>query len=102
MRQLITLWEKVLGTPPSEQQFLIWLESHSSEVVRYGILQTAAKNQTMGGTMSDDHRIRFASKVMLTRSARRDDQAANREQLRQEFGNMGAESNPQETRSCEQ
>jgi hypothetical protein len=83
---LINLWAKVLGTPtPSEQQFLIWMESHPSDIVRYGILRAATKNQTMGGTMSADHRIRFACKVMLTASALRKENAANREKLRQEF-----------------
>jgi hypothetical protein len=83
---LKSLWAKVLGQPvPSEQQFLIWMESHPSDVVRYGILRTATKNQTLGGTMSDDHRIRFASKVMLTLSAQREEHATNREKLSQEF-----------------
>ena len=39
----------------------------------------------MGGGMSQDHKIRFASKVMLTLSAQREEHAANRECLRQEF-----------------
>ena len=85
MNNLIDLWAKVLGQPPSEQQFLIWMESHPSDVVRYGILRTATKNQMMGGSMSQDHRIRFASKVMLTLSALRQENATNREKLRQEF-----------------
>ena len=62
MCQLIHLWERTLGTPPAEQQFVIWSESHASDIVRQAILKTATKNQTMGGTMSDDHRIRFASR----------------------------------------
>ncbi len=83
--ELITLWERTLGTPPSEQQFIIWVESHTPDIVRQAILKTATKNQTMGGTMSEDHKIRFASKVMLTLSAQREEQAENREKLRQEF-----------------
>lgn len=83
---LINLWAKTLGKPtPSEQQFVIWMESHPSDVVRYGILRTATKNQMMGGSMSQDHRIRFASKVMLTLSALRQENATNHEKLRQEF-----------------
>jgi hypothetical protein len=83
---LMNLWTKVLGTPtPSEQQFIIWMESHPADVVRHGILKTATKNQTMGSGMSQDHKIRFASKVMLTLSAQREEHAANRECLRQEF-----------------
>jgi hypothetical protein len=85
MRQLINLWERTLGTPPSEQQFVIWSESHDAKIVRQAILKTATKNQQMGGTMSEDHKIRFASKVMLTLSAQREENAANRECLRQEF-----------------
>jgi hypothetical protein len=102
MNNLIELWERVLGTTPSEQQFLIWTESHPSDVVRQGILKTAMKNQQLGGAMTEDHKVRFASKVMLTVIARREEHAANREKLHQECGKVVAESNPQETRSREQ
>jgi hypothetical protein len=83
---LINLWAKTLGTPtPSEQQFIIWMESHPSDVVRYGILRAATKNQTMNGGMCQDHKIRFASKVMLTASALRKENAEKHERVRQEF-----------------
>jgi hypothetical protein len=85
MRQLINLWERTLGKSPAEQQFVIWSESHAVDIVRQAILKTATKNQTMGGTMSEDHKIRFASKVMLTLSAQREENVANREKLSQEF-----------------
>ena len=85
MRELINLWGRTLGPSPAEQQFVIWSESHAATIVRQAILKTATKNQTMGGTMSEDHKIRFASKVMLTLSAQREEHAANRERLRQEF-----------------
>lgn len=85
MHELIELWSKVLGVPPSERQFLIWLETHSSDVVRHGILKAAMKNQQMGGSMTEDHKIRFASKVMLTASAQRKENAANRERLKAEM-----------------
>jgi hypothetical protein len=79
MRELIELWTKVIGTPPSEQQFVIWLESHPAEVVRRGILKAATKNLQMGGTMSQDHAVRFASKVMLTTEASRAEVARQNE-----------------------
>ena len=85
MRELINLWGRTLGKPPAEQQFVIWSESHAATIVRQAILKTATKNQTMGGGMSQDHKVRFASKVMLTLSAQREEHAANRECLRQEF-----------------
>src|SRR5713101_6238915 len=85
MHQLTSLWERTLGTLPAEQQFVIWSESHAANIVRQAILKTATNNQTMGGGMSQDHKIRFASKVMLTLSAQREEHAANREKLRQEF-----------------
>src|SRR5258705_7438433 len=85
MRELINLWERTLGTPPAEQQFIIWLESHSADVVRHGILKAATKNQTMNGGMSQDHKIRFASKEMLTLVALRQENAANHEKFRKEF-----------------
>ncbi len=85
MRQLINLWERTLGTPPADQQFVIWTESHAADIVRQAILKTATKNQTVGGTMCEDHKVRFASRVMLTLSAQREEHAANKERLRQEF-----------------
>src|SRR5689334_17670347 len=97
MRQLITLWERTLGIPPSEQQFVIWTESHSIDIVRKAILKAATKNQTMNGTMSLDHKVRFASKVMLTLSAQRQEHMENQKKLREEYERT-VESNLTETR----
>jgi hypothetical protein len=85
MRELINLWERTLGTPPSEQQFVIWSESHAADIVRQAILKTATKNQTMGGTMDLDHKVRFASKVMITATTTRQANAENRERLNREM-----------------
>lgn len=83
MTELKLLWRKLLGQIPSDQQFDFWSAVHSPEIVKQGILKTCRKNLSIGGTMDDDHRIRFASKVMNTLSARKDEHAANRERLRQ-------------------
>ena|SRR5229473_563018 len=61
---LISLWQRVLGNPPAQEQFEIWAEMHSFETMHRAILKTGIKNQKMGGRMSQDHRERFASKVM--------------------------------------
>jgi hypothetical protein len=66
MRELITLWQRVLGDPPDEKQFAIWLELHTADTVRRAILKTAIKNQQLTGNMSDDHKFRFASRVMIS------------------------------------
>jgi hypothetical protein len=66
MNELKRMWAKLLGTVPSNSQFEFWAAAHSPETVQHGILKTAQKNLTLGGTMSDDHKIRFASKVMLS------------------------------------
>lgn len=58
------LWTRVLGTPPPPEQFAIWGELFPVEIIRKGILKTAVKNQQLNGTMTPDHRERFASKVM--------------------------------------
>ena len=60
------LWSSFLGAPPTDQQFNLWLAMHSQTTVRHGILKTAEKNLAMQGTMTDDHKVRFASKVMLS------------------------------------
>jgi hypothetical protein len=87
MRQLIELWEKLLGAPPVDEQFTVWTALHTAEVVRQAILKTAAKDLSLGRTMSLEYKTRFASKVMLTQTERNVVHAANRERLREEFGN---------------
>jgi hypothetical protein len=85
MNELRALWGQFLGTPPSDQQFEFWSTLHSPEVIRRGILKTAQKNLSVGGTMSADHRLRFASKVMIAQTERNRSNAANRETLRREM-----------------
>lgn len=85
MRELRNLWMTVLGTPPADEQFTVWTALHTPEVVRQAILKTAAKNLSLGRTMSLDYKIRFASKVMLVQSDRNAANAANRARLREEF-----------------
>lgn len=76
--ELMTLWERTLGTLPNEQQFAIWTELHSQDTVRRAILKTAIKNQQLNGTMSPDHKFRFASRVMMTLTEQAANNAANR------------------------
>jgi hypothetical protein len=85
LNELKLLWEELLGKIPSDQQWTFWGLMHTPPIIRRGILKTAQKNLSMGGTMSDDHRVRFASKVMLTQQARNEENTANRENLRKEF-----------------
>jgi hypothetical protein len=85
MRELINLWTKTLGTAPADEQFTVWAALHTSEVVHQGILKTAAKDLSLGKTMSLDYKIRFASKVMLVQTERNTSNATNHEKLRQEF-----------------
>jgi hypothetical protein len=85
LKTLIELWTRLLGEPPTEQQFLIWAELYPVEVIRKGVLKTAIKNQNLGGTMTQDHRVRFANRVMQTAVRDTEDHAANRARLRDEF-----------------
>jgi hypothetical protein len=66
--ELKALWGRFLGTIPSDAQFDLWVMLHSIETVHRGILKTIQKNLAVNGMMSDDHKIRFASKVMNTRT----------------------------------
>lgn len=86
MNDLISLWERTLGTPPAEVQFVVWVESYGPAIVRRAILKTAQKNLSMGDTMTTDHKVRFATKVMSTAFALQQEHRENREKLRQEFG----------------
>jgi hypothetical protein len=90
MRELMTLWERTLGALPSEQQFVIWAESHAEDIVRKAILKTATKNQMLDGTMTQDHKVRGASKVMTTLTQQTETNAANRARLREEFEGRSA------------
>ncbi len=85
MRQLKELWKTGLGSPPPDEQFTVWTALHTPEVVRQAILKTAAKDLSLGKTMSLDYKTRFASKVMLTQTERNVTNTANRARLRDEF-----------------
>jgi hypothetical protein len=85
MHELIQLWATMLGTPPADEQFTVWAALHTPEVVRQGILKTAAKDLSLGKTMTVDYKIRFASKVMLTQTERNTSNALNRQRLSEEF-----------------
>ena len=85
MCELKGLWKTMLGTPPVDEQFTVWAALHTPEVVRKAILTTAAKDLSLGKTMSLDYKIRFASKVMLVQSERNTSNALNRQRLHQEF-----------------
>jgi hypothetical protein len=82
MNEIKALWQKLLGTTPSDEQFALWSEMHTPEVMRKGVLQTAAKNLALGRTMTQDYKVRFASKVMIDQSAREVQNAIYRERLR--------------------
>jgi hypothetical protein len=66
--ELMELWDRILGDPPLIQQFELWACMHSPETMKRGITKTAMKNLQLNGLMSQDHRVRFASKVMQTRT----------------------------------
>jgi hypothetical protein len=85
LTELVTLWERTLGAPPNEQQFAIWAELHTRDTIRRAILKTAIKNQQLNGTMSPDHKFRFASRVMMTLTDQAARNAANRQRLTEEF-----------------
>ena len=98
MRQLINLWTTMLGKRPEDEQFTVWSALHTEEVIRLAIMKTAAKDLSLGKTMSPDYKVRFASKVMLTQTERNADHAMNRERLRQQFD--GVESATRGSREC--
>jgi len=85
LTQLIQLWKSTMGNPPSPEQFAIWGALHSPEVIRKAIVKTAVRSQTMNGRMEQDHRLRFASKVMMSLTEQYSQNAQNQDRLRQEF-----------------
>ena len=87
--ELKTLWAKTLGELPDDEQFYLWTNLHTLEVVRQAILKTAGKNLQMGKTMTAEHKVRFASKVMLTLTDQNRQNARNREALHAEMTSRG-------------
>lgn len=79
--KLQELWRSTLGCPPMLEQFGLWAALHAEDVIKKGILRTARKNIELGGTMSQEYRVRFASRVMLVQSQRDAEHAANRARL---------------------
>lgn len=43
MNELIELWKRTLGEPPTEAQFAIWEGLHTPEVMKRAILRTLTK-----------------------------------------------------------
>jgi hypothetical protein len=82
---LTILWTSTIGEAPAPQQFSVWETLHAPDVICRAIIKTAIKNQTMSGMMSQDHRIRFCSKVMNTLTNENAEHAANRERLKAEM-----------------
>jgi predicted deacetylase len=91
--ELNTLWAKTLGELPDEEQFYLWTNLHTSEVVRQAILKTAGKNLQLGKTMTAEHKVRFASKVMLTLTAQNTANARNREALQADMTRRASTKN---------
>lgn len=79
------LWASLMDNPPAKEQFEVWLVLHTPDVVKRAIAKTAAKNLSLGKTMTDEYKLRFASKVMLTQTERRAEHTANKEKLNAEF-----------------
>jgi hypothetical protein len=55
---------------PNLPQLKLWLQSHNLSTVGYGIGEAGKKNLKLGGSMTVDHAIRFASKCMNTHAAK--------------------------------
>ena len=62
------LWESN-GLPPiREAQFNIWIGLHDFELMIYTFRRLVKKQGQLGGVMSADHAIRFASSIANTKA----------------------------------
>ncbi len=68
---LKSLWEKLLGVPPCDDQWEFWVAVHSMTTVEHGIKKTAQKNLATGNLMTTDHKLRFACAVMNSSAAQK-------------------------------
>ena len=66
LKELKEVWSKVLGDDcPDDTQFEIWCGLRPAEVVAWAICKTAARNRAKSEPMSQDHRIRYVSSVLI-------------------------------------
>lgn len=66
---LMELWRTMVGGEcPADRQFFLWLSRHRFPTVAASIQETAAKKARRGGSMEEDHAVRFASRVMNERA----------------------------------
>ena len=69
LQSLEQLWATTVPTQvPAREQWVLWLGMHDEGTLRYAVNETAMKAFRMGGRMSQDHAIRYASKCMNSRT----------------------------------
>ena len=78
--ELAELWKRTMGDCPSAAQFELWAAVHTPMNIKAGIVKTATKNLSIGGTMSLGRRICFASSVMLNRTFDRQKEQGQRQE----------------------
>jgi len=67
---LARYWRHAIPTveSPDRSQFLLWLRmfDYAFDTVHYAIGEVAKKSERLGGRMSQDHAIRFASSCAIS------------------------------------
>jgi hypothetical protein len=69
--ELKSLWIKLLGVLPGDEQWEFWIAMHSPQTIEHGIKKTAQKNLATGNLMTTDHKLRFACAVMNSSTAQK-------------------------------
>jgi hypothetical protein len=69
--ELKSLWIKLLGVLPSDEQWEFWVAMHSLQTIEHGIKKTAQKNLATGNLMTTNHKLRFACAVMNSSTAQK-------------------------------
>jgi len=69
--ELKTLWSKLLGVPPCDDQWNFWECVHTPQTIEHGIKKTAQKNLANGNLMTTDYKLRFACAVMFSSTAQK-------------------------------
>jgi hypothetical protein len=62
-------WKTVLPKlpVPTDEQFAFWLSMYGFTTAHYAVRETGLKNARMGFSMTAEHSLRFASRVMTDR-----------------------------------
>lgn len=72
--RLRNLWMNYMSIPLVMEQFMVWLDDYTPEIIVYAIRQTARKRALLKGQMDVDYVTAYATKTMQNERDRREEE----------------------------